>query len=276
MPGGITLLMSDPADIETPAAGKVTVFIDSTGVPDPIPSYKDEAGNTFPLGTTGATGPAGASGPPVVGIDGADGFDGIPASASTPMVSLGIDQTTQPATLDITASGTLDWLSQQGTVTIPRQLAAGSNHCKAAGGWLMLGFDWIVNGGTIFTQNDTMQISDTLTDSCANAVFTNSIASQGILLAAGVGIGWRLTSPASYDRVATLKIYCSAFSAVVTVTATMANGLSTSLTFDTTAATTLARTITVTYQGGPINVKAQMTTNRGSTPNVKFQAATLS
>jgi len=70
MPGGLTLLASLPADIPTPAAGKVTIFFNlTTG----LPSYKDDTGVTHTLvGTAGVTGSAGPSGSPGYGFDGND------------------------------------------------------------------------------------------------------------------------------------------------------------------------------------------------------------
>lgn len=73
MAAGLTLLASDPADIPTPAAGKVTIFFNTlTG----YPSYKDDAGSVSPLGTAGSPGPAGA--------DGADGPAGNDANTYFP------------------------------------------------------------------------------------------------------------------------------------------------------------------------------------------------
>jgi hypothetical protein len=76
MPGGITLIEATPASIPTPAAGKDTIFIDSTAIP-PVPSYKNSAGAVAPLGTNGATGAAGPIGPVIMGLDGSDGEPGI-------------------------------------------------------------------------------------------------------------------------------------------------------------------------------------------------------
>lgn len=63
MPGGLTLLQSLPADIPTPAAGKVTIFFNLTSG---LPSYKNDVGTVLPLGATGAQGPIG---PPMVVLD---------------------------------------------------------------------------------------------------------------------------------------------------------------------------------------------------------------
>lgn len=87
MPGGISLLLSLPADIPTPSAGKATIFIDiTTGTP----SYKDDTGTVSPLGTTGAAGPNGATGPagPMAlfledAISGEDGIPGPPGAAGS-------------------------------------------------------------------------------------------------------------------------------------------------------------------------------------------------
>ena len=54
---GITLLETDAADIPTPATDKATIFLP---VGD-VPSYKDDAGAVFPLGTTGPQGPPATS-----------------------------------------------------------------------------------------------------------------------------------------------------------------------------------------------------------------------
>lgn len=60
MASGLTLLASDPADVPTPAAGKVTIFFNTL---TSLPSYKDDAGSVSPLGSEGAPGPQGDPGP---------------------------------------------------------------------------------------------------------------------------------------------------------------------------------------------------------------------
>jgi len=208
----------------------------------------------------------------VIGVPGPPG----PINALAPLLS--IAQADQPGTLNVSTEGTIDWLVPNGTTTIPRQETSDNLHSKAIGGWLSQAFDWIVNAGTIFTQNDVMEVSSDAGDDTADVVLTNSTASQGISKAAGIDIGFRLNAPASPDRVSTLRIYCSVFSGEVTITASLPfNSLSQTLTFDSGANTDLLRMITIQYRGhGVLGVTARLTINRGSTPNVKFQAATLS
>lgn len=50
MPGGLTLLASANVDIPTPPAGKATIFFSLTSG---IPSYKDDSGTVYPLGSGG-------------------------------------------------------------------------------------------------------------------------------------------------------------------------------------------------------------------------------
>ena len=86
MPGGISLLLSLPADIPTPDVGRATIFINSaTGEP----SYKDSAGATHTLvglagsaGAAGGVGPTGPASPLFIGADGLDGQDGISVPGS--------------------------------------------------------------------------------------------------------------------------------------------------------------------------------------------------
>ena len=65
---GIIFKETDRADIVTPAAGKDTLFVDSTLVP-PAPAFKNAAGTVTPLkGATGPAGPLGPAGTGSVGI----------------------------------------------------------------------------------------------------------------------------------------------------------------------------------------------------------------
>jgi hypothetical protein len=213
--------------------------------------------------------------------DGLAGEDGIPGPAGvsgtvTPAIS--IVQAAQPGTLNVSTEGNIDWLSINGSATIPRQLANSALHSKSKGGWLALGFNWVQEGSTIFTQNEALQISSSVGDDTANAILTNSVLAQGVSNAAAlINFGWKLIAPTSRKNISFLRIYCSVFSGECTITVTMPfSGLSTSLTFDPGAGAALTRMLTVQYIGeGDLNITALLTVNRGSTPNVKFQCATL-
>jgi hypothetical protein len=74
MPGGLTLLIANNAEIPTPAVGKVTIFF---SVEEDGPAYKDDTGVVSIL-----KGPAGSIGPPGQSVisfseDGLDGESGI-------------------------------------------------------------------------------------------------------------------------------------------------------------------------------------------------------
>jgi hypothetical protein len=244
--------------------------------PDP------EDGDIFPPivgpkgnpGTTGLSGTNGTNG--TIGQDGNDGEDGYFALATIPS-SLVIAQAAQPASVNISTEGTVDWLVPAAITTLPRAQLSSALHTKALGGKLHLGFDWIVSGGTIFAQNDVMTITTTAGDDSANAVLAASIGSQGISIVAGINIGWRIVVPPSPNRISTLRIYCSTFSGECTINASMPfDGQSTSLTFDSGAAASLYRMLTIQYRSnGFLFVTARLTINRASTPNIKFQAASL-
>lgn len=232
-----------------------------------------------PSGAAGAAGAAGSQGPPGPGypLESFDQEEPLVAYPTKINPVINISQAAQPGSLNVSSSGTTDWFVPNGTTTIPRQLSSSNLHSKAIGGWLELTFNWVVNGGTLFTQNDTMQISSNAGDDVSTAL-VNSVLSQGIDIVAGTNIGWCLNAPESPSRLATLNLYCSTFSGAVTITVfSGVDNITQTLTFDSGAGAPLLRLITITYQTtGPIGITALLTTNHGSTPNVKFQAATLS
>lgn len=77
MPSGLTLLETTEASVPTPTAGKSTIFFSADTAE---PSYKDDAGDVFPLGTEGPQGPQGfqgSAGPQgTAGAQGAQGAQG--------------------------------------------------------------------------------------------------------------------------------------------------------------------------------------------------------
>jgi len=238
---------------------------------DIYPPMPGPQGNPGIAGSPGVGGSAGT-----IGQDGNDGEDAHFILNTIPP-SLVIAQAAQPASVNLTTEGVVDWVAIGGNNTIPRNLTSANLHTKVLGGGLHLGFDWIVNGGTNFIQNDVMTITTTVGDDTANAVLAASLSSQGINTAAGTNIGWRLIAPPSPNRISILRIYCSVFSGEDTINVSMPfEGLSTSLTFDSGAAAALYKMLTIQYRGnGPVTVSSRLTINRASTPNIKFQAASL-
>jgi hypothetical protein len=116
MPGGITLLESNPTNIPTPGVNKDTIFIDNTIVP-PAPSYKDSSGITRPLVSTGSTGVQGSPGVSIFVEDGLTGEDGIPGPPGVAGAS-GASSTLLTATHLLTAA------ELRSLNTVPIQLVA--------------------------------------------------------------------------------------------------------------------------------------------------------
>lgn len=112
----ITLLLTDAADVPTPATGRVAIFVDdATGEP----SYKDDTGTTTSLqGAPGATGAAGSNG--TNGTNGTNG-QGVPTGGTTGQVLSKIDATdynTQWQTVNLLTDG------DKGDITVSSSGAA--------------------------------------------------------------------------------------------------------------------------------------------------------
>src|SRR5258708_1738284 len=148
----------------------------------------------------------------------------------TPVLSA-FTQSALPGTLNITTDGAIDWFLLN-TTSLPRLLAPGNQHAKAAGGGLMNGFDWALNGAaTPFTNTTAMAITSSAGDDLASAVLAASVAGAGILNASGINWGYRLRIPAT-QTTRILRLYGGVFSGTVTFTATLTSGNHAPVTFN--------------------------------------------
>lgn len=255
------------------------------GPPYFVPAEDGEDGQMGapgPQGPAGVNGVAGLPGPAIFMLsDGEEGEPGPPGPAGAagsggggaPAIS--ITHTTAPATtLNLTSLGSLDWYAIFGSsANVP------PFHGKATGGALGLGFAWVVHGQsiTMFTQASPYTLS--CTDDVASGSLSAQTTDQGMYSAAGVNYGFRFLVPASPTQ-RTLTIYGTCFSGNVSCVATLLDGSIAAVTDSTPSSGAGAGqnyAFTVTFKGeGLMSVLVTLASNLGSTPNIKFAAATLS
>ncbi len=193
--------------------------------------------------------------------------------------SIAISQSAMPATLNLSTEGTKDWFTCNGQVQNGANIAATSLHRKILGGWIASSFCWIIESGTQFTQAAAMTVSTTTGDD-TNAALTTYNTDVGVYKASGTGEGFCFQVPASTVS-KTLRIYCSLFSGVMTLKVRLSDGSAADATDTVTATAGHQATVqwNVVFQsahdGAWLTIEVYLTTNSGSTPNVKFQGATL-
>jgi hypothetical protein len=160
------------------------------------------------------------------------------------------------------------------------------------GGQIQKSFDWVAAGQSLFgPQSGSFSLNSLASDDAAGTALTSVTTDQGILTgsSSAVGFGFRMRAPATAGGTRTLRIYGSVFSAAVSLSARLNDGSAT-LACDT--GDQACETVdvggsrgyapfewTITYQsardGADLEVGVVVTKNYGSTPNVKFTAATL-
>ncbi len=100
----------------------------------------------------------------------------------------------QPATLQISNEGTIDWFCPGGSFLTGYQSAL--LHAKKTGGWIAAGFHFIGYPVSGFSQNSTMLVTATVGDNMAdNTALTSTAGNQGVNHATTVGLGFRLRLP---------------------------------------------------------------------------------
>ncbi len=191
---------------------------------------------------------------------------------------------TVPSTLNVSTAGTRDWFAPGGSY-VENYRGSGSigneAYSKILGGRIHVSFDWVGNYSAGFTQSSSISISSNAADDSRGGL--SSVATdQGIDQSSGsiVNWGYRFRVPAdTYSR--TLSIYGSVFSGVATLTVYATDGSFATVTNaqDSGSATAIGNLWTVTYNtahdGQEIYVSVLVTTNHGSTANLKFITATL-
>ncbi len=251
-------------------------------------------GPTGYTGYTGGTGYTGYTGPNITGYTGYTGptgpgnFTGYtgytgPSGAST-TGSIVITSSTSPSTsLNLSSLGGRDWVYPYATNAPLRTINNNTLHMKSQGGWIAEMFDWVQNTATPYLPaNNFFTITTTAPDDIVGALSAVSNNDQGIDTTSGSLVNWgfRLRVPAQ-TYMQTLTIYGTAFSVVATCTATLSDGsfVPTSNTINTTAATRSNYSFAIAYNSGYpgqwLNVTVLVTTNEGSTPNIRFACATL-
>lgn len=185
----------------------------------------------------------------------------------------------QPATLQVSNEGTIDWLNPGGFNQYAYVGAVVNS--KKTGGWLQQGFMFIGFANSLLNQAATMLVTSTAGDNLADngSVLTANNGSQGVFHASTVGLGFRFRLPCrSYLQV--LRIYPTYFSCKMKYVAQIIGGNVPDQTFEIAAPPNGTRLdkIKVAYSGTPdmeLLVTAYQTANYGFTPNVKMQTATI-
>ncbi len=215
-----------------------------------------------------------------------DGIDALWADLPAPPYpgagSIALSQHAQPASLNLSTEGTYDWMTPCGQTTTPRQQIPANNHRKILGGWLSIGFDWVSEGGILYTQASTIKLSTNANDDTGGGPMTNFQTDQGLYTNSDslTGFGFCFRAPAGVTP-RTLKLYCSCFSAVITMKcrASDASFADTSDTFDSGAGAVGLVQWDITYNTGrdgkDMLVQVLLTTNRHSSPHIKMSAITL-
>jgi hypothetical protein len=185
----------------------------------------------------------------------------------------------QPATLQISNEGTIDWLWPGGFFVQGYQ--ANLPNTKKTGGWIQAGFHFIGFPATGFVQNSTVAATNTAGDNAADngSVLTANQGSQGVNHATTVGLGWRLRLPCR-PGLQILRTYPQIFSCKMRVVAQLIGGNIPDQTFDFASLPNAARgdILKIAYQGSPdmeILLTFYQTANFGFTPFVKFQGGTI-
>lgn len=253
--------------------------------PDTVPATPPARGSIITgqnVATAWAKLTLGANGK-FLGSDGTDaGWLDLPPPAYPGTGEIAISQVAQPASLNLTTEGTNDWATGGALTTVHRQLPSTSLHRKMLGGWLFLAFDWQMGPATLLHQASTIMLSCTAADNVNGTALNNYQGDNGLYCAtpAAVGFGFCLRSPATTTS-RTLKLYASVYSGIITLTCRLSDGshADASDTLESPAATTALTQWNIVYaaahDGADLTLQVVLTTNKGSTPNVKFQAATL-
>jgi hypothetical protein len=209
----------------------------------------------------------------------ADGWRWAATYTPTAPTLSAISTAAQPATLNPSTVGLVDWLVMP-AVQIPRTLSTGA-HFKAKGGWLMHGFDWVFSASAgLATFANSMAVTTNSGDDISAALSGSTTA---CLISDSTGgalnYGWSLRFPCS-TTLRTMQIYAGVFSGSLTLTAGLSSGAVAN------QSTTLAQgpgtssqnlfSFTFNDNEGWLWVTALLTVNQGSTPNVRFHAALVS
>jgi hypothetical protein len=201
--------------------------------------------------------------------------------------SLTIVSAANPSTVNLTTEGTFDWLFPNGTTTTPSSGNTNISMKRISGtGYLLAnGFAWSGGSGTdtVYTQNfSTPAVTATATDDLIARGASSAVAGQGVysVQSAAISYGFRLSIPIGQVS-RTLRIYSSVFSGTATCTASLSDGSASTVTATISAAASsnYEGYFTIVANAGRdgqfLTVSVLLTTNLGSTPNVKFMAATL-
>lgn len=191
-----------------------------------------------------------------------------------------------PASLDVSAEGTIDWMVCGAAADPPQSTGYNVKHHKIKGGWLWR--NWTVfsagnlntgigNYGPYGISMTTAAGDDTALAMSATALGLHYVQT----VSADVGCGQSVCIPApTAGRV--LRLYINAYSCKARVTASLSDGshADADATFDSGGAANLAKMITVTFNsahdGAELLVRFQIDTNDGSPANVSIFCATVS
>lgn len=186
-------------------------------------------------------------------------------------------------TVAIDTEGSEDWLllTAVPSATPPRGLNPVPPSKRLGGGSLLINFDWMnLSGGspTAFSQATSVTKTAAAADNVQGTA-VNTTTAVGYNHATLLDYGFRIRVPAD-TSVRTVRVYTSHFSGTLTVTARLMDGSVANVvtTHDSGAATQAENKWTITYSTTTVTelvVTFLLTTNLGSTPGMKFGAATL-
>jgi hypothetical protein len=202
--------------------------------------------------------------------------------------SIAITTLAQPASVNLSTEGTLDYFFATAFTDVPSSTAT-AVHSKVAGGWIWKSFAWVYGGNSMSSDSGSAGygLSTTAPDDIASTVASSSAAYQRMFSLASPSSGWgySLRVPATNTQ-RVLRIYHYNFHSVFTVTASLADGSASNATasLDCTAGpfgdgNTWGGIIKITFNSmiaGDLIVKVINASRTSTDPNVIFKAATLS
>jgi hypothetical protein len=183
---------------------------------------------------------------------------------------------------NLSTLGTIDWMFPQSTAEI-RTLSPGQVHNKKLGGILFRSFHWMpqtaLGVASGFSQAGGETWSSTAADDDQNVALSTTTTFGWFVTGAHVEFGWRVLVPVTPAQ-QVLRMYAQHWSSVITCTAQFLDGSVSQVTStnDSGAGANSGATFAMTFKGGTgtwLVATVLVTTNRGSSPNIKCGGVSL-
>lgn len=200
--------------------------------------------------------------------------------------SIAISLSGQPASLNASTEGTLDYYFGSAFVSVPSGTTS-SVHSKSSGGWIWKSFQWVYAGNSMTT--DTISAGYGLTTNASDDIATSPASASSVLqrmLGSSPTVGWGYSfrvPAAATTRI--LRFYHFNFQSVFTVTAKLTDGSASTQTASLDSAdvvigdgSTWGGTVQVAYKSataGELVVTVLNASRSATNPNLLFKAATL-